>query len=489
MRTVGLPKPQGGSAAPEAASASLLSSVQQRSNAQSSAARVAWSKAREGVRRVRMKEELNTDGGLPSDRGLPTTPPKSKCVMPFGDTVTCVSIDDADFDGGGIFAAGGITGGVKGKVVIYDLTSCQVLRTIHTSGHVTCCKLSRLPPGKRALIIGTFGGLVETFDVDTGQLESTRPFDAEVHSIAISRRSTGAQTMATAPTVRHGGISSRPALRRAYSDPRGLASPATPSAGTSAAGGSAASVLSELVAVGGKSHDVTIFVAHVNRRTHALELTAGQSLRFGFPVRSVDLSHTGTMLLVGGDSKEISIWELSSELDALPAAVGRGGLAASGSDGSDGSDDGDGGSDRHSDGMDGTDDDGGGGGDDSNESQGGRRYACIYASYACMCVYSQGGRCFPLVEHIHACLCMCTCTLPMLEHIHAYRCIQVSPSGRASVRGAERCALLRLLRRRKPPRHRHDRLHHPLVYQHIIGGGRQAPAADYRLADWHQLAA
>ena len=73
----------------------------------------------------------------------------SKRIMPFGDTVTCIAIDDdADPQDGGVFAAGG----VNNRVHIYDLNSCHLLQVIPTEESISSCQLLRLPPHKLAKI-------------------------------------------------------------------------------------------------------------------------------------------------------------------------------------------------------------------------------------------------------------------------------------------------------------------------------------------------
>ena len=117
----------------------------------------------------------------------PTKTAESKWLINFGDTVTCLSIDDeADPHKGGIFAACG----VNRKLQIFDLHTCRLLRTIHTSDSISSCELVRLPPRKRAVVVGTFNGAVVAYDVDTGRRESEVQFGQgeEVHSVAATRR-------------------------------------------------------------------------------------------------------------------------------------------------------------------------------------------------------------------------------------------------------------------------------------------------------------
>jgi len=182
---------------------------------------------------------------------LPHVGADSKRILPFGDTVTCVSIDDeADPRNGGIFAAGG----VNRKVEIYDLNSGRLLKTIRTEEPISSCQLVRLPPRKHAIVIGTFNGLVEAFDIDSGAKECRQRFSQgeEVHSVSASRR-----------TPRPGGAS--PMRAAAQQQPRRFGPPmrssSAPHVFSALARSASVEWSTELIAVGGKSHFVMLFAA------------------------------------------------------------------------------------------------------------------------------------------------------------------------------------------------------------------------------------
>ena len=60
--------------------------------------------------------------------------------MPFGDTVTCLSIDDdASMRDGGIFVAGGI----NKRLHIYELRTGRLLREIHTEDSISVRERAR----------------------------------------------------------------------------------------------------------------------------------------------------------------------------------------------------------------------------------------------------------------------------------------------------------------------------------------------------------
>ena len=158
-----------------------------------------WSSATSAIRSASFLRTITSDSfhqpalrrrhraGSMLHQPVPPRALKSKVEVPFGDTVTCLSIDDdlisAD---GGMFAAGGINKWLR----IYDLRSGSLLREIQADDSISCCQLVRLPPGKRAAVIGTFNGAIEIFDVDTGLSELRARFGQaeEVHTISSSRR-------------------------------------------------------------------------------------------------------------------------------------------------------------------------------------------------------------------------------------------------------------------------------------------------------------
>jgi hypothetical protein len=109
-------------------------------------------------------------------------------VLPEGDTVTCLSVDDEEDPADGfMFAAGGVH--MHTRVYRVSKDACSLVHDIRTSSPVACAKLLRLPPKVRVLVVGTFDGQVEAFDLTTGRREASVLFESEeVTSIAVSRR-------------------------------------------------------------------------------------------------------------------------------------------------------------------------------------------------------------------------------------------------------------------------------------------------------------
>ena len=240
--------------------------------------------------------------------------PLAHSVMPFGDTVTCLSVDD--HLGNGIFCAGG----VNRQVVVYDLATCKQLRAFPTHASVTCAQLVHLPPRKRVLLIGMFDGRIEAYDVDTGVKESSQIFceGEEVHSMSVSRRTPrGAAALQTA--LDSSSVLDRVGAAANTAGPHKRVTRRHASeAGMQDAAAAYARRSSELMAVGGKGVTVCIYAVSLEHSggngggggggsepmtTMTVRIELQQSVRLPASVRCVALSGDGNVLAVGGEGQ------------------------------------------------------------------------------------------------------------------------------------------------------------------------------------------
>ena len=233
----------------------------------------------------------------------------SKAFLPFGDTVTCISVAvaaprlKASPEKGGAPVQLGevfVAGGMNNQVRLYQVETGVLFRTFWVQGSsgVTAVALSCVG-GSLKLIAANFSGGLFGYDVMGGALEAhITDFSTSISCLATSNRNA---SPCDADESRDGALS---ASETGWERLRQIHSMRNEGGGGFAA--------TELLAVGGKTNEVLVYTMGLGSGG-ALAIRLRDRVAHPSAVLCVAMDAAGTLLAIGGDAKCVVVWEVDGE--------------------------------------------------------------------------------------------------------------------------------------------------------------------------------
>ena len=233
----------------------------------------------------------------------------SKSFLPFGDTVTCISVAvaaprlKASPEKGGAPVQLGevfVAGGMNNQVRLYQVETGVLFRTFWVQGSsgVTAVALSCVG-GSLKLIAANFSGGLFGYDVMGGALEAhITDFSTSISCLATSNRNAGPGD------ADDSGDGASSASETGWERLRQIRSMRNEDRGGFAA--------IELLAVGGKTNEVLVYTMGLGSGG-VLAIRLRDRVVHPSAVLCVAMDAAGTLLAIGGDAKCVVVWEVDSE--------------------------------------------------------------------------------------------------------------------------------------------------------------------------------